>query len=57
MLNYKEYAKRADLERGKALIGYVIHESYADEDWKKKVLEDVEKNIGGITRVKKEESR
>ncbi len=56
MLNYKEYAKRADLSRAKALIGYAVYSMpQADKEWKKKVLEDVEKNVNDMTRSKKGE--
>lgn len=63
MLNYREYARVADLCRGANLVKYALGQmSQGDESWKVCVLTDVQKNVddmsrtregvGGITRAK-----
>ena len=56
MLNYREYARTAEYKRAAALIECAVNTMpQASDDWKNRVLTDVKKNVGGITRVKKGE--
>ena len=55
-MNYKEYAKTADYTRAAVLIECAANTiPQADDDWKKRVINETKKNVGGITRVKKED--